>query len=408
MGNAFRRQPGPALYGENKTPVSQDVLEVGLLFAASLIAFSFVLIIVGIRGWERLWATIRVFVALWVGTVILVSNFGHGWYIDTICTRTQYKAYVSPAGSHQEIEADVGLHIGLRGTNITLRESACISGINYEPPFPGEEIDYNERYYWADPWSQGRLGFGRFAGRYNQEFRAAQFRGTPYPILWIAEYFTLDGELIRWGRKFRLAGWYGHILLWTAFATYLIAILLFIFNIQQGAKFTVITGCLMILSVFAYGVIIINDPPLELPFQDAALNRSTSNATTSNATTTLPSTVLKPSFGWSWWLTLWTGVGTFFLGIFILFLNRFWPNKAAVVFHHSVLADDEFFAEEDDEETQPKLDDYGVGAPGVHRGQVGRSSRSRTRRGLKAHPQQQQQASVAVEVEVIQLQEIPS
>ena len=52
MGNAFRRQPGPALYGENKTPVSQDVLEVGLLFAASLIAFSFVLIIVGIRGWE--------------------------------------------------------------------------------------------------------------------------------------------------------------------------------------------------------------------------------------------------------------------------------------------------------------------------------------------------------------------
>ena len=89
-----------------------------------------------------------------------------------------------------------------------------ISGINYEPPFPGEEIDYNERYYWADPWSQGRLGFGRFAGRYNQEFRAAQFRGAPYPILWIAEYFTLDGELIRWGRKFRLAGWYGHILLW--------------------------------------------------------------------------------------------------------------------------------------------------------------------------------------------------
>ena len=173
----------------------------------------------------------------------------------------------------------------------------------------------------------------------------------------------------------------------TSFATYLIAILLFIFNIQQGAKFTVITGCLMILSVFAYGVIIINDPPLELPFQDA---------------------ILKPSFGWSWWLTLWTGVGCFFLGFFILFLNRFWPNKAAVVFHHSVLADDEFFAEEDDEETQPKLDDYGVGAPGVHRGQVGRSSRSRTRRGLKAHPQQQQQASVAVEVEVIQLQEIPS
>ena len=57
----------------------------------------------------------------------------------------------------------------------------------------------------------------------------------------------------------------------TSFATYLIAILLFIFTIQQGAKFTVITGCLMILAVFAYGIIIINDPPFEVPFQDAML-----------------------------------------------------------------------------------------------------------------------------------------
>ena len=52
MGNAFRRQPGPALYPDNKTPVAEDVLEVGLLFAASLVAFSFLLIIAGIRGWE--------------------------------------------------------------------------------------------------------------------------------------------------------------------------------------------------------------------------------------------------------------------------------------------------------------------------------------------------------------------
>lgn len=52
MGNAFRLQPGPTLYGENKTPVSEDVLEVGLLVAFGLIAFSFILIIPGIRGLE--------------------------------------------------------------------------------------------------------------------------------------------------------------------------------------------------------------------------------------------------------------------------------------------------------------------------------------------------------------------
>jgi len=52
------------------------------------------------------------------------------------------------------------------------------------------------------------------AGRFNQEYRAAQFRGLPLPILWIAEYFTFDGEGIRWGRHYRQAGWYSHILLW--------------------------------------------------------------------------------------------------------------------------------------------------------------------------------------------------
>ena len=74
---------------------------------------------------QRLWATLRVFTAMFIGCVILVSNFGYCWYCDTICTRTQYKAYISPAGSRQEIEARIGLYIGLRGTNITLREQNC-------------------------------------------------------------------------------------------------------------------------------------------------------------------------------------------------------------------------------------------------------------------------------------------
>lgn len=52
MGNSFRQQPGPALYGENKTPVTEDLLEVGLLVAFGMIAFSFIIIIPGIRGWE--------------------------------------------------------------------------------------------------------------------------------------------------------------------------------------------------------------------------------------------------------------------------------------------------------------------------------------------------------------------
>ena len=61
MGNAFRLQPGPTLYPENKTPVTEDLLEIGFLFAFGIIAFSFILIIPGIRGME---------VSRWAGLVL--------------------------------------------------------------------------------------------------------------------------------------------------------------------------------------------------------------------------------------------------------------------------------------------------------------------------------------------------
>lgn len=60
-----------------------------------------------------------------------------------------------------------------------------------------------------------------------QEFRAAQYRGLPLPILWIVDYFVIDGEGQRYGRFYRTAGWYTHILMWTAFPCWLLAVILF-------------------------------------------------------------------------------------------------------------------------------------------------------------------------------------
>ena len=89
-----------------------------------------------------------------------------------------------------------------------------LNNASYVRPFPDEIINYEEHFSWADPWDQGRLDFGLYGGRFNREFRAAKFRGMPYPILWIAEHFTLDGEQIIWYRKFRIAGWSTQYLLW--------------------------------------------------------------------------------------------------------------------------------------------------------------------------------------------------
>lgn len=52
MGNSFRPQPLPAIYPINPTPFKNDLLEVGILVAFGMIAFSFICIIPGIRGWE--------------------------------------------------------------------------------------------------------------------------------------------------------------------------------------------------------------------------------------------------------------------------------------------------------------------------------------------------------------------
>lgn len=279
-----------------------------------------------------------------------MSNFGYGWYTHTITARTQYKPYISG-----EIDAQIGIHVGLRGLNITLRGSPeyqfCTLVPGESPTEFCERINYNEQFYWANPWAQGRIGFGRFAGRFNQEFRAAQYRGVPYPIQWIAEYFTLDGEQIRWGRKFRLAGWYAHQLLWLAFAIYLLTALFFLFSVRYGALGLAWIGAIMILADFWYGVIIINDPPLEFPFADSSGSMI----------------LLRPAFGWSWYLVLVTGILSFFTGIAVFILHYFVPRKVAVVFNLEVTEEDDIFYEAPEEKGAAGLDEYGVSASGSTR-----------------------------------------
>lgn len=83
--------------------------------------------------------------------IISVANFGQDWESGEIITKTQYVA-----GSSQEINASIGVHVGLRSVNVTLKQ---IRRENSHIDLPkNEEIDYNERFSWT--WDQGRFGFG--------------------------------------------------------------------------------------------------------------------------------------------------------------------------------------------------------------------------------------------------------
>jgi len=73
-------------------------------------------------------------------------------------------------------------------------------------------LDFLLYLAFASYYFSSRLLF--LAGQVQQQYRQKQNEGTPLPILWIAEYFTIDEELIRWGRSFRTAGWFTWMVIW--------------------------------------------------------------------------------------------------------------------------------------------------------------------------------------------------
>ncbi|XP_052265458.1 dual oxidase maturation factor 1-like [Dreissena polymorpha] len=301
---AFRTNGAPTYYDANPTPWQADVLEAGLIFAFCIVAFSFYIILPGIRGKEKLYTFIRVTVSLYIGAVIVLTNWSYSWETAHIHTRTKYKA-----GTGKEISADIGVHIGFRGVNITLKGTPETQ-LN-------ETINYNEHFGWE--WDQGRLGFGPNAGPFNQAYRAAQYRGLPLPILWIAEYFTFDGEGIRWGRHYRQAGWFSHISLWLCFPLWILTNVLFFVLLKYGAYCLVLTGvCMLISNVIWSTWRNVND--LKIPFEAG---------------------FMEFSFGGSYYVCLITGILCILCGIVLRVLDLVKPNAATTFFGVDVLQDDD-------------------------------------------------------------------
>jgi len=136
--------------------------------------------------------------------------------------------------------------------------------------------------------------------------------------------------------------------------------ILFWLVIRLGAIAMIWLGVIMILAIFFYGIIIINDPDLEIPFSDVD--------------------VLKPKFGWSFYLALFTGLLCIGLGILIWAMDFFVPRQIAIVFNQTVVEDDEFFQEEEPEPEQPTLEEYGVSTRGVRKTQRGLTRFRQTQR----------------------------
>ena len=87
----------------------------------------------------------------------------------------------------------------------------------------------------------------------------------------------------------------------------------------------------MILTVFLYGAIIMNDPELKIPFGHE------------------DNQILRPRFDWAFYITLLTGIGCVILGCVIWILNYFVPQKIAIVFSRVVAEEDDIIHEDEPE-----------------------------------------------------------
>ncbi|NWT70781.1 DOXA1 factor, partial [Prunella himalayana] len=250
----------------------------------SMLATS-IIILPGIPARRRLFWFLRLLLGLFLGAVILNVQFTGDWETGWVQANTSYKSF-SPV----QVSADIGLHIGLAGLNVTLRGNP-VKQLN-------ETINYNEHF----PWSFGQ--------DYDLSYSQGLHKGLPSPILYVAEKFSSQSPCAV-HRQYRVAGHYASATLWLAFCTWLVSILLFSMSILlYGGQMLLLTATLILSSLLLFST---TRNTLRCPIQFGPVS-------------------LRTGYGESFWLALATGLLCLLLGLGILILNSLQPERLKLIF----------------------------------------------------------------------------
>ncbi|XP_015520375.1 dual oxidase maturation factor 1 [Neodiprion pinetum] len=279
--DAFRSDGGPTLYSySNRTPVSGDVHLITIFVIFCTIFTAFVIIFPGIRK-ERLTTFLTVTLSLFVGTTIQVAQYGSTWHTASTTVVSSYSAF-----SREKMTAEVGGYIGLMHINIT-----------YTGGEGHNDVEFNERFWWRSPTEMSK------------SFKEALHRGAPFPILSVAEYFSLHQEGFSWGSRYREAGYYSSIMLWTSFASWAMMNLLLMVVPRYGAYSMVCTGICMLLTNLTYWSL--------LPCEPLVAH--------------VDGSILIFNLGWNYWLVLVAGVGCLFAGLVIAAIDLIFPHQFSTI-----------------------------------------------------------------------------
>lgn len=287
--DAFRDNGGPTLYSySNRTPVTGDVHLITIFIIFCTIFAAFLIIFPGIRK-ERLTTFFTVTLSLFVGTSIQVAQYGSTWHTTSSQIVSSYSVF-----SRHRTHAEIGGYIGLMHINITYKV------IGNEQNFFSDsinDVEYNERFWWRTP------------NEMSTSVKDGLKRGTPFPIISLAEYFSLHQEGFSWGNKYRQAGHYTSKTLWTCFAFWLMTNLLLIVVPRYGAYSMILTGSLMLLSTLIYWSL--------LPCEPLVAH--------------VDGSILIFHFGWNYWLVMIAGIGCLIGGLIITIIDLIFPHQFSTI-----------------------------------------------------------------------------
>ncbi|XP_053317813.1 dual oxidase maturation factor 2 [Spea bombifrons] len=284
-------------YPQERMPYVFSVDYIIIIIVFLVFALAFVLIVLGIRGKARISWSCRILTSLFIGSVTVAVNFTSDWEVGSVNTTTTYKSF-----SNAVVNADVGLHVGLKGINVTLRGKP-IHQIN-------ETINYNEQFIWS------------FGQDFNEYYKEGLKRGLPNPILYVAEKFTQNNPCGLFA-QYRISGHYASACMWVAFCSWIISNVLFSMAVFiYGAYMILLTAAFMIFSLVSFATV------RNVAFCGIQFGKES----------------LKTDFAGSFWLTLATGLLCFFIGVTLIILNYFVPEKLKMFFN---------MTDEEEEEDRP-------------------------------------------------------
>ncbi|XP_051898512.1 dual oxidase maturation factor 1-like [Pristis pectinata] len=285
-------------YPITRAPVVFNTIQIVVIIIFLVFLVAFLIVLIGVRGTERLHGLVKLTLSLFIGVVIVVVNFTNDWERGYATVNTTYKSF-----SKSNINAEVGIHVGFSGVNITLR-GLPQNQLN-------EIINYNEEFLW------------QHGANYNNEYLKGLERGLPDPILYIAEKFTPSSPCGVYS-QYKVSGTYASATMWVALVAWMLAnILLWLNVLLYGAYMMLVSGFFMIFSVISFGTTR-KTPLCAIQFDQVKLESA-----------------LGPSF----WLSFATALLSLIIGTTIIVLSFFAPKVLSRIFLMNDSSNDEDFYE---------------------------------------------------------------